>query len=548
MPDRDMRSTRAILLAFLLSGVSALIYEVVWTRALTLVLGSTVYAVSTMLSTFMAGLAIGSYVGGKLSDRSENRIALFGLCELGIGVGGLASIPLIYKLPALYLPLYRGFHGIPYLFLSLQVFLCALVMLVPTVLMGVTFPLVSRSITENLTEMGRKVGDAYSMNTVGAVVGSLLAGFLLIPLVGIKGASFVAAALNLTVGFLMLVKSRRPASTTVVVLLVAFCGAGGWNLSAHAEAGMLNFYNAYRYLDGRPYEVIAQLEEADLHELYRRELPEGSVRALRASNGSLLLQVGGKVEGTNIDDIPNTVLLALIPIATHPGPHRLLNIGLGSGVTLGAAKPLVGTVNLVEINPGVVEAVALHGEPGLLDGVRVITDDARNYLLSTEESYDVISSEPSYPTESGVTSLFTREYYEIAARRLASGGVYCQWLPYYILTTDDVTMMIKTFTSVFPHAFLWKIPVSGDLILIGSREAFSFTAEEISRRVEALNRGKYQLNYVLSRTPEQLAEVARQPEIPFNTDDHPRLEFNVVNNILLRNLAEKNKQRKFQTR
>jgi spermidine synthase len=421
-------------------------------------------------------------------------------------------------------------------------------MLVPTILMGATFPLVSRSITDNLAEMGRKVGDAYSMNTVGAVVGSLMAGFVLIPLVGIKGAAFAAAGLNLAVGCLMLVISRRSVTAPVIIMLAAFCGAATWNWTARAEAGIFSFYNAYRYLDDRPYQAVARLEEAEHRELYRREFPEGSVRALRASNGSFLLQVGGKVEGTNIADIPNTVLLALIPIATHPAPRRLLNIGLGSGVTLGAAKPLVPSVELVEINPGVVEAVSLHGEAGLLDGVKVITDDARNYLFSTRESYDVISSEPSYPTESGVTSLFTREHYQIAASRLNRGGVYCQWLPYYILSTDDVTMMIKTFTSVFPQAFLWKIPDSGDLILIGSREPFSFTAGEISRRVEALNKGKYKLNYVLSRTPEQLAEVAGQEGIPLNTDDHPRLEFNVVNNILLGNLAEKNKQRKFQTR
>ena len=123
-----------VLLGFLLSGVAALIYEIVWTRALSLVLGSTTYALSTMLATFMGGLALGAFLGGRLADRSSDLVRWFGLCELGIGAAGLASVPLIYSLPEVYLSVYRSFHLYPAVYFLLQVGLCALVMAIPTLL------------------------------------------------------------------------------------------------------------------------------------------------------------------------------------------------------------------------------------------------------------------------------------------------------------------------------------------------------------------------------------------------------------------------------
>ena len=161
MPTAEsVTNRRLVLAAFVLSGAAALIYEVTWTRALSLLLGSTTHAVSTMLATFMLGLALGAALGGRLADRSPHRLFHFGLCELGIGLSGLASIPLAYALPSVYLAIYRATHLNAPAFFTLQVLLCALVMLVPTTLMGATFPLVSRLVTSDLKEMGRRVGAA----------------------------------------------------------------------------------------------------------------------------------------------------------------------------------------------------------------------------------------------------------------------------------------------------------------------------------------------------------------------------------------------------
>ncbi|HEY6838577.1 MAG TPA: hypothetical protein VI389_07540, partial [Geobacteraceae bacterium] len=169
----------------------------------------------------------------------------------------------------------------------------------------------------------------------------------------------------------------------------------------------------------------------------------------------------------------------------------------------------------------------------------VIRNDARNYLLTAEKKYDIISSEPSYPSESSVANLFTSDYYRLAAGRLKKGGMYCQWLPYYVLTNADVTMMVKTFASVFPYTYVWKVSSSLDLIMVGSREPFQVTPQEIMARVGEMNRSGLPLEYTLSRTPEQVRDIAAQADVPINTDDLPLLEFATVDNMILGKLELK---------
>ena len=206
---------RLLLFLFAVSGTSALIYEVAWTRALSLVVGSTVYALSTMLASFMAGLALGAFIGGKIADKKGNLVLYFGIAEAGIGFFGLLSIPMIYALPPLYFKVYQSFHLNPQIFFIMQFFVSGLIMIIPTTLMGVTFPLISKAITSKLDEMGRMVGDAYSFNTIGAIAGSLTAGFLLIPVLGLKHTVFAAAFLNLLAGsFLISISLKQGNSST----------------------------------------------------------------------------------------------------------------------------------------------------------------------------------------------------------------------------------------------------------------------------------------------------------------------------------------------
>lgn len=529
MDKKTVNMRIPVLMAFGFSGAAALVYEVAWTRSLSLVLGSTTYALSTMLGTFMAGLALGGYLGGKIADRNRNLLYSFGLIEFGIGTAGLLAMPVIGLLPPLYFKVYKAFHLSPSLFFLLQFLLCSAVMLVPTTLMGATFPIVSRQVTRSMEDVGSSVGNAYSFNTFGAIAGALLSGFFLIPVWGVKATIFFAAALNVLTGIVLLIGSgvrhRLGAAGLVLLLLIAVPAA--W--SSHGEPWPVSYYMAGRV---EHYDDVAR-ENAASSVLFEKDFREGRVKLWRDSKGLLILQTGGKIEGTSEKDLSNTRLLAYLPLASHPSPKSFLAIGLGTGVTLASAREHIAEVSLVEINSGVVEAIGKYASPGLLKGVDITVQDARNYLLLGAKRFDIISSEPSYPTESSTANLFTKEFYELAATRLNEGGVFCQWLPYYALSNQDATMMLKTFGSVFSHVYLWKAPRGLDLIMLGSQKPFVFTKEGIKERVMVFNRSNEPLDFMLSRDPQQVREILMTEEdIPLNTDDRPYLEFHAARNFI----------------
>ncbi len=531
----EPRLPRSLLLgAFTLSGAAALTYEVVWTRSLSVVLGSTTYALSTMLATFMLGLAVGGLVGGSVADRVGGALLPLGLAEIAIGLLGISSHHVIEALPSLHLSTYRAFHLSAPAYFTTQVGLCAAVMFGPTALMGMTFPLVARAAVRGVEDVGRTVGLAYGANTIGAVVGAMLAGFLLIPGLGLRGATFAAAGANAVAAVVVLVPRRR--SRIALLALLLHVPAVAWTLRAERGWKVVNFYSAPTFKRGGDYAQVYGDVRSNWKMLFERDGADGYVAAFRDKDGCLLLQVGGKVEGTGSLDRANTELLAYLPVAAHRDARRMLVIGLGAGVTLDVARRIVPEVDLAEINRDVLDVVRLHGPPGLLDGRRVHVGDARNLLLRTTERWDVISSEPSYPTDFAVANLFSREFYQLAADRLTEGGVYCQWLPYYMLTTDDVTMMVKTFAGVFRHATIWKVDQSMDLLLVGSTTPAFRTPEEIRARVARMSGGR-SLGYVLSRDARQVAEIAGLPDVPVNTDDWPRLEYAVARNLLVGNLA-----------
>lgn len=415
--------------------------------------------------------------------------------------------------------------------------LCALIMALPTLLMGVTFPLAIKALTRGEETLGRTTGRAYAANTAGAILGSLLGGFVLVPALGLRGATLAASGANLLAGALLLVAAGRRVPRGAVALLGAWVLLLPVAMASKADYGLTNFYSANRHLDGVPFNAIQEMDRQTLELLMEREDPEGALRLYRDREGSLLFQVAGKLEGTTQRDLPTTRALALLPLAAHPAPQRMLIIGLGAGATLEAAKGRLREVDVVEIHPGVVEGVRRFGPGGLLEGVRLVLDDARHHLEVDGSKYDIITSEPSYPTDTGVGSLFTEEYYHLALSRLRPGGLYCQWLPYHMMTNDDVTLMLRTFTRAFPHAALWRADESLDLILLGRATPFEVSAEEVTRRVsEDLGReARHAIR--LSRTPEQVAAMPELQAGPVNTDDRPLLEFRVVRNLRIGDLS-----------
>ena len=191
------------LFCFFLSGAAGLIYQVVWTRMLTQIFGNTTYAIATVLSAFMAGLAIGSYLFGKIADRGKNDFLLYGILEAGVGIYGFAVPWLFHMAQKIYGPIFGLNESYPFIF-NMVLFLLSFTLLVfPTLLMGATLPVLSRFFVRSFAQFGRRVGDLYATNTLGAVIGCAAGGFLLIPILGMRATVFVAATVNLVIAALI---------------------------------------------------------------------------------------------------------------------------------------------------------------------------------------------------------------------------------------------------------------------------------------------------------------------------------------------------------
>ena len=523
------------LVAFAFSGMAALIYEVLWSRELSLIFGSTVYAVSMMLAAFMSGLSLGAIVGGRWADRSKNLFAMFGFLELGIAIFGLLTIPLVQALPTLYFFVYDTLRPSFFLFFIIQLLLSYIIMLIPTTFMGATFPVVAKINTVSLEELGNDVGDAYSVNTIGSIFGSLGAGFLLIPLIGVKATTFVAAGLNLSVASLMIVTSRstegkRWFSMGAMVLVLAVLFGLFTQQASYA-------HNFYRIGDFKSYDEYRTFRDS-LQPLFFADDVHGRIAVLEEPNGNRFLQNSGKIEGANgAFDKQTTSLLALLPIASAENPKSMLVIGLGTGFTsLAALGTPMESVDTVEINKSVLQASKLFVGDAIESDARatIYTNDARNFLYTTGKKYDVITSEPSYPLSTHVSHLFTKEFYELVEKHLNDGGAYCQWIPRYMLKDEDTLMMLKTFQMVFPQTYAWGSNIGEneavDVMLVGLKGERTLDPEAVDKVVRSGMKGAEGFEFAIFGDPAQIAETVKAASIPINTDDRPLLEFRTPRN------------------
>jgi len=258
-----------LLIAFALSGASALTYEVVWTRAFSLVIGSSTYAMSTVLAAFMAGLSLGSLVGGYLADKKKDALfcpTCFAFLEIATGFLGLLILPIILRLSPIYAWLYYRFNLSFSQFSLAQLIVVFLILLPPTILMGATFPLVLKARANLKNKPGTEAGSVYAFNTVGAIFGSLATGFILVPYVGMLTASVVAAVTNLAVGFatLLLTRTRVLAFTSLFILFIFVVI---FIFTDSPNPIMFNFYVAGRFSSYHEYlndtqnvEVVEQKE------------------------------------------------------------------------------------------------------------------------------------------------------------------------------------------------------------------------------------------------------------------------------------------------
>ena len=529
----DDRTVRRVLWSFALAGCAALSYEVIWTRALTFFVGNSTYAFSAMLTTFLCGLALGSALVARISDRSANVLALLGALQVGIGVYGILTIAILgrlfYGLDGWWEGFSNAYWGAPLGLTFLKTFV---VILPPTLCMGAAFPLVSKIVAQGPDVVGRGVGSAYACNTLGAIVGAWVSGFVAIPLLGIHHSLALTALLSLGTGGVLLASS----STSRRRQGVLYAGA----LSCFIAVMVTT--RTFRFAD-----IAGEPEKTVLH--YDEDVA-GVVKVATDIYDRKLLSINGwSVAGTGspnpdvalVNDYPEIQkMLAHLPMLLHPAPRRVLVIGFGAGGTAWSLSRYAALrrLDIVEFVPGVIRAARFFPEVNhdvLTDPrVRVIIDDGRNYLLVTPETYDVLSVDTLDPKHAGNGNLYTREFYELSRRVLKPGGVFVQWLPYHQVDNASLKMIARTFQDVYPHATMWLNRFKGYTLLLGTLEPLQIDVSRLDAhfRTPAVQRD---LAEVHVGTPWQFLEsfamrsdTVRRYAVGsarLNTYDHPYVEF-----------------------
>lgn len=538
------------------SGAGALVLEVAWTRTLSLIFGSSTHAFTLMLTTFLIGLAAGSALASRLLGRVRAPLHAFALVELGAGLTAYAGVFLLPELPYLFLQLFRATQENSAWFGAGRFLLAGAVMLPPTLLLGATFPLAVRALRIGTEDAARTVGRLYAVNTLGAIAGSLAAGFLLVPVVGLKQSIVAGGIVNLAAGaFLLSISPTRKVALRAALagLLVLFMpglvmSAPPWNPLV-MSSGVFQY--APRYIDVFPTRK-AFFDYHDSHvELFYKDgrtatvsvekrpmLQDGSVR--------IALAVNGKVDASSYGDMDTQVLLGQLPLLLAPRPEKVALIGWGSGITAGSVltHDSVRSLTAIEIEPAVVEGSRFFREfnhdPYEDPRLDIRINDARHALLVGEETFDLIISEPSNPWLPGPSRLFTREAFEMIRDRLAPGGILCQWVQLYGLETDSYKTLLRTLGSVFKEVMIAK-GSPGDTIVLASDSPIRLDVAEIARRMRRPEVAE-DLKRIDTTTPVQLLSrflagsgilAAVVGDGPLNTDDNALIEFAAARSIHL---------------
>ena len=476
-PARTYTETQvnAAVAAVFLSGAAAMVVEIVWTRVLGLTMGGSAHAFSIMLMTFIAGIAFGGVIAARVSRGDADAYRPLVIAEVVAAVSLILLLPWYDRMPFVFHSLGSVVAPIPEgytMFLAMGTVVAVLAMAVPTLALGATLPLASRVVTSSLGHAGRKVGGVFSINTLGNVIGAATSGLILVPLIGLEPTMRVGAFLLLLAAArvaLVDVDLRKPAMAGGGVLLFLLILMPSWD-------PVLLHSGLYRSLRKHVGSVASfRQQAAGANFLMVQDDSEASVAVVENDVGVRLLRVNGKSDASNRGDVPTQLMVGHLPNLFHGAPKRVLVVGLGSGITVGAVltHPSIERVDVVEISPAVVAGSRFFDEwsGAPLDDPRVhlYERDARNFIrvLPDDVKYDVIVSQPSNPWQVGSAALFTLEYFRQLQSRLAPGGVMSHWMHLYEVDDIVVESVLRGFGRVFPLPRVFN-PKRNDVVFVAS--------------------------------------------------------------------------------
>jgi spermidine synthase len=461
------RVTRLAIISFGISGAAAMIYEVGWTRTLLMVIGSSNYAFTIMLSTFLIGIFLGSFVCARIVDRARDPLAWFAKLEIGVFFFGFMSMALFNYLPWWNLQLNAILPADPTASICARFVLASLILSPLTFCLGAIFPTIVKASTKELEAVGKSVGTLYSINTLGAIIGAFTAGFILVPWLGVERTLIVASVVNLVLGVgLCLCLESIPKyvriAMAIVSLPVLYWCLGMpdiWNRSIMLMAQSERRRMVRSALTYQTFDKWRTQVESNMDYLFWKDGASSTVGIMRwKDTGSHSLVTNGHVDASDGMDKNTQILLSAYPLLWKPDAKDVAVIGWGSGMTLGTASLFpVKSITAIELEPAVIEASKffhrLNHYPEKNPLVHLEVNDGRNYMLATDKKFDAILSEPSNPWQAGVCNLFTKEYFQVCRQRLNSGGIFAFWLQTVEIPPENLREILSALRSVFPYTF-----------------------------------------------------------------------------------------------
>jgi len=508
---------KIVLISILISGFTALAYEVIWTRQLILFLETSIYAFSAMLAVFLAGIAIGSMFINRFADKLSAPLAVFGILELVVGILSICNLYLFGPLDSN----------------LLSRILAPIVLVFPlTFLFGAIFPIASLCYAKSINRAAVSVGILYSFNTIGSVAGSLVTGFLLISLLGSSKTVILLSFVNVALGLVLL--WSQPGETNrfklkyLLIIPAAICLSFGFG----GKDPFLNVIERRIARGAKSYEIF-----------HNRETVQGTVTSF-IKNGSKSLWINGVGQTALVTE---TKLMAHLPLMLAGEPKEFLVICFGMGTTVKSAC-IYDDLNItsVELAPEVYKCFRYYHNDveNILrrKNLKFIAEDGRNFLLLSSDKYDVITVDPSPPIHSaGTVNLYTREFFSLCKEHLTQNGVMCLWFPGSSTKGDSLHIenslyVIKTFYSVFPNMTVWNGPHNWGFYIIGTIAQTTIDKAKIEQAFTNQNllndmsefdnscvKSSQLLNLLLLQNKDHIENITRNALII--TDNFPYTEF-----------------------
>lgn len=547
-------AAKAAIVIFAVSGFCAMSYEVIWTRLIGLIAAPTTYSFTIVLVSFITGLALGSMLFGFLADRVKNPLWLLFGSQIAAALLALLVSQLLGNSQIFFAKLIYVSQADFVLMSALKAAVLFAFIIPPTICLGATFPLVGKIYTRSLASIGKSIGSIYAVNTIGAVLGSFCAGFVLIPLLGKEKSLSLIIGIQLCTSLIFAAVLARDKMNVqkAISLVLAFAGLllcfylPQWNRFLLAGGKYHRFEEIQTYLQSggwldtllRGSKVQSWLKHKEL--VYYGDGIGGFTTVFKGAdpfgNTEFTLANSGKVDASSRGDMPTQTLLAHFPMLFHKNPRTVMVLGLASGITAGEVLYYpIERLDVIDISRQVVQASSCfrpwNNDVLANPNTNLIIQDGRAHLNLTNQKYDVIISEPSNPWMAGLADLFTRDFFTQVRDRLNPDGIFNQWLHSYQMNWSTFALICRTFADVFPNNLLvWTdySKTSGDFMLIGFNGSGKLSLDNTMQKIPCISQSK---NVKLT-DPKILYPLILSEDIkklvgdgPINTDNHPRLEF-----------------------